>query len=572
MKQFHRRVDPDGNPYLETDLPGLVLTRLPLLNKGTAFSEEERQEFSLSGLFPAHVSTLDEQVERAYGNFRDSHTDLGRHIFLRMLQDRNEILFYALLERHLEEMLPIIYTPTVALAVQQFSRIYRFPRGLVVSTRNIDRIDQLLGHLPIPDVRLLVATDSEGILGIGDQGFGGMAICIGKLSIYTAAAGIDPATTLPVELDVGTNRQDLLDDPLYLGVRHERLTGQAYDDFVGRFVEALRRRFPHALLQWEDFSKQKAFDVLDRYKAVLPSFNDDIEGTGAVVLAGLLAAGRRSQQPLSRQVVLIHGAGAGGIGVARQIAAGMRREGLDEREARERIFVIDSKGLIMTDRPGLEPYKLEFAHEPARVAGWRVDGRIPTLLETVVEGKVTVLVGLSGQRGAFDREVVTAVDRNTPYPVVFALSNPTANSEAVPEDVYEWTAGRAVVATGSPFPEVLYGGSRHPIGQGNNAFIFPGLGLAALLGAVRRVTQGMITAAALALSEYVDAGRLSQGAVYPRIDKLASASKRVATAVLEAAREEGVVERELPAGGLEEFVESHLWRPRYLPIRRRPNG
>ena len=568
MKQFERQVDAHGNAFIETDLPGLMLTRLPLLNKGTAFSEGEREEFGLSGLLPPHISTLDEQVERTYGNFRDSHTDLGRHIFLRMLQDRNEVLFYALLERHLEEMMPIIYTPTVALAVQKFSRIYRFPRGLVVSTRNIDRIDELLENLPVPDVRLLVATDSEGILGIGDQGFGGMAICIGKLSIYTAAAGIDPASTLPVELDVGTNRQDLLDDPLYLGVRHERLTGQAYEEFIATFVEALNRHYPNALLQWEDFSKQKAFDVLDRYKDVVPSFNDDIEGTGAVVLAGLLAAARRSQQPLAQQVVLIHGAGAGGIGVARQIAAGMRREGLSEQQARERVFVIDSKGLIMSDRGGLEPYKLEFAQEPGRVAGWRMAGQIPSLLETIVNGKVTTLIGLSGQRGAFGREVVEAVDRNTPYPVVFALSNPTANSEAVPEDVYRWTDGRAVVATGSPFPEVFHGGTRHPIGQGNNAFIFPGLGLAALLGGVRKVSQGMLTAAALALAEYVDAGRLDQGAVYPRIERLGSASKRVAAAVLAAARDEGVVVRDLPDEGLEEFVEAQMWRPRYLPIRR----
>ena len=288
MKQFEHRIDNAGNSHLVTSLPGLLLTRLPLLNKSTAFSESERTEFGLDGLFPSHVSSIEEQIEREYLNFRNFTTDLDRHVYLRVLQDRNEVLFYALLASHLEEMLPIIYTPTVAEAVQKFSLIYRFPRGIVVSTANIDRIETILENVPVSDVRLVVATDSEGILGIGDQGFGGMAICIGKLSLYTVAAGIDPSTTLPVELDVGTNRRDLLDDPLYLGVRHERLTGAAYYDFVDRFVHAFRRRFPAAILQWEDFSKQKAFTVLDRYQEVVPSFNDDIQGTGAMAVGGLL--------------------------------------------------------------------------------------------------------------------------------------------------------------------------------------------------------------------------------------------------------------------------------------------
>jgi hypothetical protein len=282
--QYVRKIDDDGNPYLETDVPGFMLTRLPLLNKSTAFPPDERRRFGLDGLLPAHVSTLEEQTEREYENFVGFQTDMDKHVYLRVLQDRNEVLFYALLERHLEEMMPIIYTPTVAEAVEKFSVIYRYPRGLVVSTDTIDRVDSLLENVRLPDVRLAVATDSEGILGIGDQGFGGMAICIGKLSLYTAGAGIDPGMTLPIELDVGTNRQDLLDDPLYLGVRHERLTGDAYQDFIERFVTAFERRFPGAVLQWEDFSKQKAFDVLDRYRTVVPSFNDDIQGTGATVV------------------------------------------------------------------------------------------------------------------------------------------------------------------------------------------------------------------------------------------------------------------------------------------------
>jgi malate dehydrogenase (oxaloacetate-decarboxylating) len=567
MKQYEKKYDADGRPYLETSLPGLLLTRLPLLNKGTSFTREEREAFGLLGLLPTHVSSLEEQVTRAYANFKSFKTDLEKHVFLRALQDRSEVLFYALVDTHIQEMMPIIYTPTVAQAVEQFSRIYRFPRGLVVNPENIDRIDSLLEETPFPDVQLIVATDNEGILGIGDQGFGGLAICIGKLSLYTAAAGIDPAVTLPVELDVGTNRQDLLDDPLYLGVRMKRLEGQAYDDFIHRFVTALQRRFPRVLLQWEDFSKQKAFDVLERYQDVLPSLNDDIQGTGAVVLAGLLAASRRSQQPLTQQTFVLHGAGAGGVGVARQIVRGLQLQGLSAQAARERIFLIDSKGLILKDRKGLEPYKRELAQEPSRAAGWKVQGAIPSLLETVREAKVTVLLGLSGQRGAFGEEVVREVARNTPYPVVFALSNPTANSEAIPADVYRWTDGRALVATGSPFDDVEYNGTLYPVGQGNNAFIFPGLGLGVLTCRAKRVTDGMLTAAALALGEFVDAQRLAQGGLYPRMDRIHTASKQVAIAVIRQAVKEGVCGEQLPED-LEAHLEQRMWKPVFLPIRK----
>ncbi|MEJ2666166.1 MAG: NAD-dependent malic enzyme [Deinococcales bacterium] len=568
MKQYDRLTDEQGNAYLETDLPGLVLTRLPLLNKSTAFTPEERKAFGLEGLYPPHISTLDEQVQRTYANFKRFTTNLDKHIYLRVLQDRNEVLFYALLERHLEEMLPIIYTPTVAEAVQKFSLIYRFPRGLVVSTENIDRVDEVLGNAPLPDVRLVVATDSEGILGIGDQGYGGMAICIGKLSIYTAAAGIDPATTLPIELDVGTNRQDLLDDPLYLGVRHERLSGQAYDDFVERFVTAFRKHFPEAVLQWEDFSKQKAFTVLERYQGVLPSFNDDIQGTGAVVLAGLLAASRKSRRPLTDEVFLIHGAGAGGVGVAKQIRDGLVRQGLDLAQASERIFVVDSRGLLLKDRKGLDAYKAELAQEPSRVAGWDVAGSAPSLLETVRQGKVTALIGLSGQRGAFDADVVEAVAGNTPSPIVFPLSNPTDYSEAVPEDVYRLTDGRAIVATGSPFPEVAWKGVRYSVGQGNNAFIFPGLGLGVKVARASTVTPGMLSAAAEALAEYTDQGRIQQGAVYPRVSAMRRVSRFVAGAVAQEAVNAGVAQAHLE-GDLAEAVAAAMWEPRYLPIRKR---
>ncbi|HRN17956.1 MAG: NAD-dependent malic enzyme [Trueperaceae bacterium] len=566
MRQFEKRFDDDGNPYLATSLSGYLLTRLPLLNKSTAFSREERRELGLEGLVPPHRSSIEEQVERTFANYSRFSSALDKHIYLRVLQDRNEVLFYALLEAHLEEMLPIIYTPTVAEAVQKFSLIYRFPRGLVISTDNIDVVDRVLADAPVPDVRLVVATDSEGILGIGDQGFGGMAICIGKLSIYTAAAGIDPATTLPIELDVGTNRADLLDDPLYLGVRHERLTGSAYEEFIERFVTAFKGRFPNALLQWEDFSKQKAVDVMNRYRDVLPSFNDDIQGTGAVVLAGLLAAARKTHRPMTDEIFVVHGAGAGGIGVGRQILVGLQRQGMSRADALARVLMVDSKGLILSDRSGLEPYKLELAQDPSRVAGWQFAGSVPTLLETAVNAKATGLIGLSGQAGAFDQAVVGAVMANSPTPIVFPLSNPTVNGEAVPEDLYAWSGGRAIVATGSPFPNVEHGGHSYAVGQGNNAFIFPGLGLGTLVAGASKVTDNMLTAAAEALSEYTDPARLLEGAVYPRISKLGRASKQVAAAVVKQALEDGVARNE-PDDPVE-AVDEAMWQPRYLPIRK----
>jgi len=569
MQQFERKIDEQGNLYLETDLPGHTLMRAPLLNKGTAFTLDERREFGLLGTFPPHVTTLTEQLEQSYASFKNFHTDLDKHLYLRVLQDRNEVLFYALLDAHLEEMMPIIYTPTVAQAVEKFSLIFRYPRGLIVSTDNIAHIDELLENAPVPAVKLIVATDAEGILGIGDQGVGGIAICIGKLSLYTAAAGIDPAMTLPIGLDVGTNRQDLLDDPLYLGVRHKRLEGEVYHDFVERFVAGVKKHFPNVLLQWEDFSKQKAFDVLEHYHDVVPSFNDDIQGTGSVVLAGLLSSMRKVRGKLSEQVIVIHGAGAGGVGVARQICRGFTLEGVSYEAARERIFMLDSKGLILKNRTGLEPYKLEFAHDPSRIAGWQLKGSIPDLLETVQNAKVTTLLGLSGQRGAFAEAIVRAVAANTPHPLVFALSNPTANCEALPQDIYRWTNGRAIVATGSPFPDVEYEGAKYPVGQGNNAFIFPGLGLGVLLSGAHHVTDNMLTAAAVALHEYTDTERIAQGGVYPRIDKIREASKVVAVAVIRQAITDGVARNEMPEQELEKFVERGMWKPEYVSIRRK---
>ena len=567
MKQYEYKFDENGIAYLETDLPGLMLTRLPLLNKSTAFTAKERDVYDLWGILPPDIDTLENQVLREYENLQTFDTALNKYIYLRLLQDRNEVLFYKLLDNYLEEMMPIIYTPTVAEAIEQYSQVYRFPRGINISTKNIDRVDAILEHTPYPYVKLIVATDSEGILGIGDQGYGGMAICIGKLSLYTAAAGVDPALTLPIQLDVGTNREDLLNDPMYMGVRHERLKGYAYEEFMDKFVTALKRHHPNVLLQWEDFSRQKAFSVMERYQDKILSFNDDIQGTGAVVVAGLLAAARRNKRSIADETFVVYGAGAGGVGVARQIFAALQNAGLSDEDAKARILMMDPFGLVMSDRPELEDYKKSLAQEPNRLAGWQMATETPTLIEVIQNSKATVLLGLSGEAGAFTAEVVRAVCANTNKPTIFPLSNPTANTEAVPEDIFRWTEGKATVSTGSPFPDVTYDGSNHPISQGNNAFIFPGLGLGLMLSGAQRVTPKMLTVASVALANFISDERLAKGCVYPEIDEIRTASKAIAVAVTKAAVEEGLARVEV-GGDVQQFVESRMWQPRYFPIRK----
>jgi malate dehydrogenase (oxaloacetate-decarboxylating) len=563
--------DERGERYLEPYVTGFLLLRLPLLNKGTAFTEEERRLLGLEGLLPPHVNTLEEQKERVYRRYRLQTSPLEKHIYLRHLQDRNEVLFYALLVDHLEEMLPILYTPTVGEAVREFSHIYRYPRGFTASTRNIDHLEEALANVPLEEVRLIVATDSSAILGIGDQGYGGMAISIGKLTLYTAVGGVGPDKTLPVELDVGTDREDLLKDPLYPGVRHKRLKGEAYYRFLDRFVEAVRRRYPKALIQWEDFSKEAAFNVLERYRRVVPSFNDDIQGTGAVALAGVLSACRLKGERLSEQVVVVYGAGAGGVGVAWALVEGMKREGLSEEEAKARILVLDSKGLLVEGR-AMEDYKRPYAQKPERLQGWRFAGAYPNLLETVENARATVLLGLSGQAGSFTEPVVRAMLKNAPRPVIFPLSNPTSATEALPDDLIYWTEGQALVAAGSPFPPVGFKGRTIPIGQGNNAFVFPGLGLGAVLARAREVTDGMVLEAAYALYDYTT--RHFPDLLYPPVARMREVSPYVAARVMAKALEEGVAEEERIQGlsfkGLQEFVRSRFWEPRYLPYRPAP--
>jgi malate dehydrogenase (oxaloacetate-decarboxylating) len=562
-KFFDIERGPDGVERMVVGVDGIALLRFVLVNKGTAFSREERAALGLDGLLPPQVNDLEMQVARAYRGYCGEPTRLAKYQFLRGLQERQEILFYALLERHLEEMLPVVYTPTVGEAVQKFSALYQNPRGLSLSPENIDHADDILARYPLNDVRMIVATDSSAILGIGDQGWGGLAIPIGKLALYTSGGGVSPFHTMPVALDVGTDRDDLLADPLYLGTRRRRLRGAEYVDFIERFVIAVARRWPRALIQWEDLAKDTAFTVLERFRGEHPSFNDDIQGTGAVALAGLTSAARLLGRPLREQVFVVHGAGAGGIGVADMIARGLVADGLSWEQARARLFVLDSRGLLVDDRP-LDEYKRRFAQPRARIADWRIaPGAAPDLLTTVRRAGATALLGLSGTPGAFTEEVVRATLAHTPRPIVFPLSNPTSSAEATPADVLAWTGGAALVAAGSPFAPVDVGGVPRPIPQGNNAFVFPGLGAGAIACGAARVTDAMVMAASRAVADYT-AARHADG-LFPPVSALPAVSRAVAVAVIDAAVRDGVAE---PADAAA-TAAAHAWQPRYLPVIKR---
>lgn len=563
--------DEDGKQRLVVYVKGIALLRLVLTNKGTAFSLEERGALGLEGLLPPAVNTLAQQVERVYAGYCQQATPLAKYGYLRALQERHEILFFALLKAHLSEMMPIVYTPTVGEAVRQFNAMYQTPRGLSLSPLNIDRAREVASNYPMEDVRMIVVTDSSAILGIGDQGYGGLAIPIGKLALYTAGGGVSAFHTLPVSLDVGTQRQDLIDDPFYLGTRQKRLTGAAYMDFVDKFVAMVSERWPAAVIQWEDLAKEVAFDVLERHRNRHASFNDDIQGTGAVALAGVLSGCRLIGQKLTDQVIVVHGAGAGGAGVAMALRKGLERAGLSLEESRRRVLVLDSGGLLVEGR-GITGYKAPLVQARADVASWASAEGVPGLLETVRGAGATVLLGLSGQAGAFGEAVVRAMGANCARPMIFPLSNPTSSSEAIPAEVLAWTEGRALVATGSPFEPVTLDGATHVthvIGQGNNAFIFPGLGLAAILGYVKSISDEMVMTASQALTAYT--AELHPELVYPPVAELAEVSLRVATAVLEQALAEGLAtipQRWVEKGALEDiagYVRSHFWQPAYLP-------
>jgi malate dehydrogenase (oxaloacetate-decarboxylating) len=559
--------DPSG--MIETDRVGHHLLTEPLLNAGSAFTEEQRDEFNLHGLLPANVSTLEQQIARSYEAYQRKSDDLERHIYLRSLQDRNEILFYALLQKHLVELMPIIYTPVVGLASEQFSHIYRRPRGLFISYSHRDRIDDILARAPVPRVDVIVVTDGGRILGLGDQGAGGMAIPIGKLSLYTACGGIHPGRTLPVLLDAGTDNPARLSDPLYVGWPHPRMKGASYDELVDKFVRGVKKRFPEALLQWEDFGQENAGRILDRYRNELCTFNDDIQGTGAAVTGTLLAALAVCGNKLSEQRITVVGAGTAGCGMSEHIISAMTRLGLSPEDARSRFFMLDRQGLLLDDMRDLPSFQQRLAQPRNRVAEWQlVDPRCITLTDVVSNVRPTVLIGFSGQAGLFTETIVREMARWSPRPIIFPLSNPTSHQEATAADLLEWTEGRAIVATGSASAEVTCHGARMAAAQCNNSYIFPAIGLAVLSVRARRVTDTMLMTAAEALAETSPARRELGAPLLPGLEVIHKVTKHIARAVARQAQHDGVA-KEMTEDALEKELTANFWIPSYPILRRR---
>ncbi|MFD7445752.1 NAD-dependent malic enzyme [Streptomyces sp. NPDC059909] len=553
---------------LETTARGRAVLADPRLNRGTAFTPAERRALDLVGLVPPQVLTLEQQVARAYAQYTAQPHDLAKNIYLTALHDRNEVLFYRLVGDHLPEMLPIVYTPTVGTAIERYSYEYRRPRGAYLSVDAPQEIGRALRAcgLRAGDVDLIVATDGEAILGIGDWGVGGIDISVGKLAVYTAAGGVDPARTLAVMLDTGTNRKELLDDPLYLGNRHPRVDRETYDAFIEAYVSAATEIFPGALLHWEDFGSANARRILDRYRDEVCTFNDDVQGTGAVNLAAVLSGVRIGGQPLREHRIVVFGAGTAGIGVADQLRDALIADGLSQQEATGRLWAVDRYGLLTDDQDTLLDFQASYARPPGEVAAWARDeqlGGIP-LAEVVRRVRPTVLIGTSGQAGSFTEPLVREMAAHTERPVILPMSNPTPLAEAVPADLLEWTDGRALVATGSPFGPVTRNGVTHRIGQANNALVFPGLGLGTILANATRVTDGMLVAAAHAVAEQVDLDAPG-AAILPPISRLRDTSAAVAAAVARAAARDGVARASVD-DTIDQRVRAAMWEPVYPPV------
>jgi malate dehydrogenase (oxaloacetate-decarboxylating)(NADP+) len=532
---------------------GEALLHDPLLNKGTAFTQAERDALGLRGLLPPMVDTIEDQLARVLENYRNKHTDLERYIHLVSLQDRNETLFYRLVTDHIEEMMPIIYTPTVGLACQQWGHLFRRPRGLYLSWEDRGRLAELLRAWPNRDVRVIVVTDGERILGLGDQGVGGMGIPVGKLSLYTACAGIDPSKTLPIMLDVGTENEGYRKDPLYLGLRQQRVRGEPYDAFLAEFVEAVKAVMPQALLQFEDFGNQNAFRLLERWRDRTCTFNDDIQGTAAVTLAGVYSALRLTGQALRDQTILFLGAGEAGIGIGDLIASAMVDEGATLADARRRCWFVDTKGLVVKSRADLAPHKVRFAHD--------APGQ-PDLLSAIRALKPTALVGVSTMPKAFNQQVVEEMSRLNARPMIFALSNPTSKAECSAEEAYRWSKGQAIFASGSPFPPCVLDGRTFVPGQGNNAYIFPGVGLGVVASRARHVTDRMFSAAARSLASLVREDDLALGRIFPSLTRIREVSAHIGAAVAEVAFQDGLADVPKPAD-VKAFVKAEMWMPAY---------
>lgn len=567
---FRPLTDPEtGEHYLPIAKRGDALLNDEFLNKGDAFSREERSMFGLCGMLPDHVASIEEQLLRVRVQYDSKVRDIDKNVYLNALMDRNETLFYRFVLENLEEVVPVIYTPVVAKACSHWSRIYRTAHGLYITPRDRGRIAELLLARPVEQPPVIVVTDNERILGIGDQGAGGMGIPIGKLALYTAAAGIHPARCIPISIDVGTNNSELLDDPLYVGYRQPRLRGKEYDELIDEFVDAVCTVFPGALLQWEDFANRTSFDNLERHRKRITSFNDDIQGTAAMVVGGLIAATRSIETPFTDHRIVIAGAGSAGHGIREQIALAMAASGIDIEQAKSQVFVLDSRGLVTTDRGALSDSKADLATPAEVVAGWEETEDPYSLLNVVSQVHPTVLIGVSGTPGLFTEEVIRAMGRNCEHPIVLPLSNPTSHTEVTPSNAIRWTDGRAIVATGSPFSPVEFNGEVHSVGQANNVFIFPGMGLGVITVKAREVTDGMFLAAARALADETGPDLVARGQLYPNIADVRDVSRAVAVAVANRAIEEGVADH---VDELETMIDDEMWTAEYLPYRQVGRG
>ena len=557
----------DTQRYLYTHYAGPALLETPLLNKGSAFTERERKSFNLLGLVPPRYESIDEQVERAYMQYSSFVSPLNKHIFLRAIQDNNETLFYRLLQKHIEEMMPIIYTPTVGEACERFSDIYRSSRGLFISYEERHLMQDIMRNATKRKVRVVVVTDGERILGLGDQGIGGMGIPIGKLSLYTACGGISPAYTLPVMLDVGTNNQKLLDDPMYMGARHPRIEQAQYDEFLDTFINEVKSRWPEAMIQFEDFAQPNAMPLLQRYREQVCCFNDDIQGTAAVTLGTILAACRSRKQKLSNMKVVFVGAGSAGCGIAEMLVQQKIHEGLSDADARAQVFMVDRFGLLTEGMEGLRDFQEKLMQTQANINTWTYSGDYASLLDVVNCAKPDILIGVSGQSGLFTEQVITAMSQHCETPIIFPLSNPSRQVEARPEQVIEWTKGNVMIATGSPFDDVEYEGKIYPIAQCNNSYIFPGIGLGVVAIKAKLISDEMLMAASNALAE---ASPLAQGEsayLLPRLTEITKLSKKIAFAVAKVAMEQGLAPT-ISDESLERRINQNFWQAEYRPYKR----
>lgn len=557
----------DNKRPLYIPFAGPALLESPLINKGSAFTEEERTSFNLEGLIPHVIETIEEQESRAYDQFKNFTNDLDKHIYLRSIQDTNETLYHKLLQNHITEMMPIIYTPTVGLACERFSKDYRRNRGLFIPYPNKDRIDDIINNSTRQKVKVIVITDGERILGLGDQGIGGMGIPIGKLSLYTSCGGISPAYTLPITLDIGTDNPLLLEDPMYMGWRHPRIGGEEYTDFIETVMAAISNRWPDALVQFEDFAQKNAMPLLERYRDKYCCFNDDIQGTAAVTVGSLLAACKAANTQLSQQRVAFLGAGSAGCGIAEAIIAQMIAEGIDGDQARSQVFMVDRWGLLQNNMPNLLPFQQKLAQNQENIAKWQISNDNISLLDVMSHAKPTVLIGVSGAPGLFSEEIIKTMHKHCEQPIIFPLSNPTSRVEATPKDIIHWTQGQALVATGSPFEPVIFNEQTYDIAQCNNSFIFPGIGLGVLATGANRVSDTMLMASSRALAECSPLSQNGEGGLLPQLEDIHEVSKYIAFAVGKAAIDEGLA---LPQEDevLKQIIENNFWKPEYRSYKR----